>query len=98
MRTKRLLRFEIGESSAVVVARQPGSCVACRADYSFVDTVDANIRAVEERAIAAVGVVNLRVSYQENDADDHATRAMMRILVLDDRAHIDTLEDTDSSA
>ncbi|GJS28404.1 reverse transcriptase domain-containing protein [Tanacetum coccineum] len=114
-------RFEVGESStAAAAARQPGSFVARRADYSFVDIVDANIRVVEERAMAAVRVVNLRVSYQADvrwreseefytrhqdvqddraamrrqDADDHATRAMMRIHVLEDRARIDTLEDT----
>ncbi|GKA70223.1 putative reverse transcriptase domain-containing protein [Tanacetum coccineum] len=32
------------------------------------------------------------------DVNDHATRAMMCIHVLEDRAHIDTLEDTDSVA
>ncbi|GKD89034.1 hypothetical protein Tco_1364541, partial [Tanacetum coccineum] len=32
------------------------------------------------------------------DVDDHATGAMMRIHVLEARAHIDTLEDTSSSA
>ncbi|GJS41490.1 hypothetical protein Tco_0566533 [Tanacetum coccineum] len=45
---KRLLltdptpRFEVGESYVVVVARQPGSTVARRVDYSFVDIVDAS--------------------------------------------------------
>ncbi|GJX40174.1 putative reverse transcriptase domain-containing protein [Tanacetum coccineum] len=56
--------FEIGESSAAVATRQLVSSVARRADYGFVDTVDASIRAAEERAIATVRVVNLRVSYQ----------------------------------
>ncbi|GJW60793.1 hypothetical protein Tco_0110128 [Tanacetum coccineum] len=32
------------------------------------------------------------------DVDDHATRDMMRIHVLEHRAHIDTLEDISSSA
>ncbi|GKC19514.1 hypothetical protein Tco_1021664, partial [Tanacetum coccineum] len=42
----------------------PGSFMARRADYGFVDTVDASIRATEQRAMAAVRVVNLRGSYQ----------------------------------
>ncbi|GKB30533.1 hypothetical protein Tco_0869934 [Tanacetum coccineum] len=135
-------RFVIRESSAA--ARQPRSSVVHRADYSFMDTVDAKIRAVEERAMVSVRVVNLRVNYQADvymreseefythhqdvqddratahnraleahiatietqlyrmewqrqDVNDHATRSMMRIYVLKDRAHIDTLEDTDSS-
>ncbi|GKB09378.1 hypothetical protein Tco_0837690 [Tanacetum coccineum] len=41
-----------------------GSFVARRADCSFMDTVNASIRAVEERAMDAVRVVNLRFSYQ----------------------------------
>ncbi|GKE97137.1 hypothetical protein Tco_1581992, partial [Tanacetum coccineum] len=58
-------RFEIRESSAAAAAaRHPGSSVAHIADYSFVDIMDASIQAVEERAMAAVRVVNLRVSYQ----------------------------------
>ncbi|GJZ69081.1 hypothetical protein Tco_0632631 [Tanacetum coccineum] len=67
---KRLLltaptpRFEVGKSSAAAAARQPGSTVARRVDYSFVDTVDASIRAFERRTMAAIEVVNLRVSYQ----------------------------------
>ncbi|GJX47137.1 hypothetical protein Tco_0272327 [Tanacetum coccineum] len=46
---KRLLftaptpRFKFGESS-VAAARQPGSTMARRVDYSFVDTMDANVR------------------------------------------------------
>ncbi|GKA48905.1 putative reverse transcriptase domain-containing protein [Tanacetum coccineum] len=56
--------FKIKESSVVVAARQPGFSVARRADYGFVDIVDASIGAAEERAMAAVRVVNLRVSYQ----------------------------------
>ncbi|GJR65685.1 putative reverse transcriptase domain-containing protein [Tanacetum coccineum] len=39
-----------------------------RVDYNFVDTVDASIRASERRTMAAIEVVNLRVSYQ---ADVH---------------------------
>ncbi|GKG57999.1 hypothetical protein Tco_0589610, partial [Tanacetum coccineum] len=35
--TAPTLRFEVGESYIVDVARQPGSTVARRVDYSFVD-------------------------------------------------------------
>ncbi|GJS38963.1 putative reverse transcriptase domain-containing protein [Tanacetum coccineum] len=64
---KRLLltapipRFEGGESSAA--ARQSGSTVARRVDYSFMDTMDTSIRASKRRTMAAIEVVNLRVSY-----------------------------------
>ncbi|GJR91305.1 hypothetical protein Tco_0215316 [Tanacetum coccineum] len=137
---KRLLltaptpRFKVGESS-VATTRQPGSTMACRVDYGFMDTVDASIRASERRTTAAIEMVNLRVSYQaevcrreskefytrhqdaqryrvvildevgtlrsvgwgtraimchewqrhewqRQDADDHATRAIMRIQAL----------------
>ncbi|GJW03223.1 putative reverse transcriptase domain-containing protein [Tanacetum coccineum] len=57
-------RFEVGESSTTAAARQPGSTVAYKVDYSFMDTVDASIRASERRTMAAIKVVNLRVSYQ----------------------------------
>ncbi|GJY52174.1 hypothetical protein Tco_0443021 [Tanacetum coccineum] len=62
---KRLLltiptpRFEVGESYAAAV-RQSGSTVAHRVDYSFVDTVDASIRALERRTMAAIEMLNLR--------------------------------------
>ncbi|GKG00385.1 hypothetical protein Tco_0302075, partial [Tanacetum coccineum] len=65
---KRLLltaptpRVEIGESSAA--ARQPGSTMARRVDHSFVDTMDTRVRDTERRTMAAVEVVNPRVSYQ----------------------------------
>ncbi|GJT41222.1 hypothetical protein Tco_0941087 [Tanacetum coccineum] len=67
---KRLLltaptpRVEVGESSAAAAARQPGSTMARRVDHSFVDTVDTRVRDTERRTMAAVEVVNLRVSYQ----------------------------------
>ncbi|GJT39462.1 hypothetical protein Tco_0939327 [Tanacetum coccineum] len=53
------IRFEVGESSAAA-ARQPGSTVARRVDYSFVDTMDASIRASERRTMVTIEVVNLR--------------------------------------
>ncbi|GJU11577.1 cytokinin dehydrogenase 3-like protein [Tanacetum coccineum] len=114
------------------IARQLGSTMACRVDYSFMDTVDANIRASERRTMAAIEVVNLRVCYeadvhrrerkefyirhqdvqrdhaalhdeaqayhhecQRQDADDHATKAIMRIQALEAGARVDTLEDTE---
>ncbi|GKF01273.1 hypothetical protein Tco_0028196, partial [Tanacetum coccineum] len=67
---KRLLltaptpRVEVGESSAAVAARQPRSTMARRVDHSFVDTVDTKVQDTERRTMAAVEVVNLRVSYQ----------------------------------
>ncbi|GKC27720.1 hypothetical protein Tco_1035014 [Tanacetum coccineum] len=109
MLTASTPRGETRESSATAAARQPGSTVAHRVDYSFVDTVDANIRASERRTMAAIEVVNLRVSYQvdvrrreseefysrhQDAQEDHvAVRAE-----IEDRAHIETLEDTGSSA
>nr|GEW58437.1 putative reverse transcriptase domain-containing protein [Tanacetum cinerariifolium] len=57
--------FEVGESSAAGAARWPRSTVVRRVDYSFVDTMDANIRSAKRRTMAAIEVVNLRVSYQE---------------------------------
>ncbi|GJZ90924.1 reverse transcriptase domain-containing protein, partial [Tanacetum coccineum] len=66
---KRLLlttprpRCEVGESSAAAT-RQPGPTMASRVDYSFVDTVETRVRDTERRMMAAVEVVNLRVSHQ----------------------------------
>nr|GEZ62132.1 hypothetical protein [Tanacetum cinerariifolium] len=91
-------RFKIRESSVDVATRQPGSSMECRVDYGFVDTVDVNVRrrdskefytrhqdAYDDRAAVRVKI---------EDANDHATRSMMHIHVLEQRAHIDTLEDT----
>ncbi|GKG55443.1 hypothetical protein Tco_0572083, partial [Tanacetum coccineum] len=67
---KRLLftaptpRFEVGESSAAAAARQPGSTMARRVDHSFVDTVGTRVLDTERRMMAAIEVVNLRVSHQ----------------------------------
>ncbi|GJS97125.1 hypothetical protein Tco_0804093 [Tanacetum coccineum] len=64
--TAPTFRFKIRESSTAAAARQPGSSMALRVDYGFMDTVDASIRAAKERAMAAMRVINLRVSYQED--------------------------------
>ncbi|GKB19363.1 hypothetical protein Tco_0853286 [Tanacetum coccineum] len=56
---KRLLlialapRFKIKENSTTTAARQPRSTMGHRVDYSFVDTLDASIRASQQRAMAA---------------------------------------------
>ncbi|GKE99181.1 hypothetical protein Tco_0022532 [Tanacetum coccineum] len=63
-RTLPTPRFKVGESSVVAAARQLGSTMARRVDYSFVDTVDANIRDTKRRTMVAIEVVNLRVRYQ----------------------------------
>ncbi|GJV16623.1 hypothetical protein Tco_1361946 [Tanacetum coccineum] len=44
-----VIRFEVGESSSVVAARQAGHTLAHRVDYGFVDTVDASIHDFESR-------------------------------------------------
>ncbi|GKE56606.1 hypothetical protein Tco_1495791, partial [Tanacetum coccineum] len=139
--------FEVGESSTAT-ARQPRSTVAHRVDYSFLDTIDASIRASKRRTMAVRDHAALRDEvdtlrrylsslctthkqervearqaldrseannrsleariavletqayhheWQRQDADNHATGAMMRIHVLEARARIDTLEDTGST-
>nr|GEV04356.1 hypothetical protein [Tanacetum cinerariifolium] len=94
--TAPTLRFEIGESLTVVTTRQPGSSVAYRADYSFVDIRSRDSNEFYTRhQDASDDCAAVRAEIE--DADDRATIAMMRIYVLEDRAHIDTLEDTDSS-
>ncbi|GJR02856.1 hypothetical protein Tco_0525840 [Tanacetum coccineum] len=99
---KRLLltaptpRFEIGESSTAAAARQPRSTMARRVDYGFVDTLDASIRASEQKAMAAVELVNLRVNYQASvhrrESEEFQTRHQD---AQDDRAalrdEVDTL-------
>ncbi|GJU88323.1 putative reverse transcriptase domain-containing protein [Tanacetum coccineum] len=144
---------EVGESSAIAAARQPGPTIARRVDCSSVDTVETRVRDTERRMMAALEVVNLRVSYQvdvcsreslefysrhhdaqkdraavraeiealarseaysraleariivletqvrrhewqRQDADDRATRHIMRIQALEAGARDDTLEDT----
>ncbi|GJT58550.1 hypothetical protein Tco_1002083 [Tanacetum coccineum] len=61
--TAPTLRFEVRESFAAA-ARQPESIMACRVDHSFVDTVDTRVQDTERRTMAAIEMVNLRVSYQ----------------------------------
>ncbi|GKD70563.1 hypothetical protein Tco_1324653, partial [Tanacetum coccineum] len=55
-------KFEVGESSSAVAARQTGHTLAHRIDYGFVDIVDASICASESKAMTVVGEVNKRVT------------------------------------
>ncbi|GJW60343.1 hypothetical protein Tco_0109678 [Tanacetum coccineum] len=148
---------EVGESFVAAAARQPGPTMARRVDCSSINTVETRVRHTERRMMAALEVVNLRVSYQvdvrsressefysrrhdtqkdraavrveiealarseaysralearvtvletqarrhewqRQDADDRATRHIMRIQALEAGARDDTLEDTGSSA
>ncbi|GJZ45618.1 putative reverse transcriptase domain-containing protein, partial [Tanacetum coccineum] len=98
---------EVGESSAA--ARQPRPTMTRRVNCSSVDTVETRVRDTERRMMAALEVVNLRVSYQvdvrsreslkfysrHHDAqkDRAAVRAKIEAGACDD-----TLEDTGSSA
>ncbi|GKF49361.1 hypothetical protein Tco_0142612 [Tanacetum coccineum] len=55
----------VGESSAAAAAaRQPGPTMARRVDCSSVDTVETRVLDTKRRMMAALEVVNLRVSYQ----------------------------------
>ncbi|GJR49310.1 putative reverse transcriptase domain-containing protein [Tanacetum coccineum] len=42
-------RFEIGESSTAVAARQTGSALTRRVDYGFIDTLDASIQSTDTK-------------------------------------------------
>ncbi|GKD82603.1 putative reverse transcriptase domain-containing protein, partial [Tanacetum coccineum] len=57
------------------------------------DRSEAHNRALEAR-ITVLETQAYRHEWQRQDADDHATGAMIRIHVLEARARIDTLEDT----
>nr|GFA18549.1 hypothetical protein [Tanacetum cinerariifolium] len=55
---------EVGESSAVAAARQPGPTMARSVDCSFVDTMETRFRDTERRMMTALELINMRVSYQ----------------------------------
>ncbi|GKE59042.1 hypothetical protein Tco_1498227, partial [Tanacetum coccineum] len=61
------------------------------------DRSEAHNRALEAR-IAVLETQAYRHEWQRQDADDHATRAIMRIQALEAGARVNTLEDTGSSA
>ncbi|GJY70218.1 putative reverse transcriptase domain-containing protein [Tanacetum coccineum] len=58
------LGVEVGESSAAAVVRQPGPTIARRVNCSSIDTMETRVRDTERRMMAALEVVNARVSYQ----------------------------------
>ncbi|GJV53871.1 putative reverse transcriptase domain-containing protein [Tanacetum coccineum] len=58
--------YEVGESFAAA-ARQLRPTMARRVDCSSVDTVKIRVRDTKRRMMAALEVVNLRVSYQERE-------------------------------
>ncbi|GJY82305.1 hypothetical protein Tco_0495681 [Tanacetum coccineum] len=61
------------------------------------DRSEAHNRALEAQ-IAVLETQAYRHEWQRQDADDHATRAIMRIQALEVGVRVDTLEDTGSSA
>ncbi|GJX02140.1 putative reverse transcriptase domain-containing protein [Tanacetum coccineum] len=71
-------KFEIGESSTAVAARQTGHTLARGVDYGFIDTVDASIQASKGRVMTAVEEVNERVidlaATQRQDAHELQVR------------------------
>ncbi|GKA54909.1 hypothetical protein Tco_0753858 [Tanacetum coccineum] len=100
-------RFEVGESSSVAAARQPGSNLARMVDHSLVDIVDTRVRDTKRRTMAAVEedwaavsaeIKAYRHEWQRQDADDRAIEHIIRTQALEAGARIDTLEDTGSSA
>ncbi|GJR53914.1 hypothetical protein Tco_1404435 [Tanacetum coccineum] len=113
---KRLLltaptpRVEVGESSAVAVARQPGSTMAHRVDHSFVDTVDTRVRDTKRRTIVAIEVINLRrLAYEQesietrqalarSEAYSKALEARIRVLETQAYRHKWQRQDVDDRA
>ncbi|GKF44453.1 hypothetical protein Tco_0131005, partial [Tanacetum coccineum] len=55
---------EVRESSAAAAARQTGPTMTHRVNYSLVDTMETRFRDTERRMMAALEMVNRRVSYQ----------------------------------
>ncbi|GKA81755.1 RNA-directed DNA polymerase [Tanacetum coccineum] len=90
-------RFEVGESSAAV-DRQPGSTVAQVVNLRVSYQADVRRRESEEFYKRHQDAQRDRVAPSDEDADDHATRAIMRIQALEAGARVDTLEDIGSSA
>ncbi|GJU10441.1 putative reverse transcriptase domain-containing protein [Tanacetum coccineum] len=78
--------YEVGESSAA--ARQLGTTMTRRVDYSSVDTVETRVRDTERRMMAALEVVNLRLSYQVDVRSRESSAALeARVTVLETQAH-----------
>ncbi|GKC41233.1 hypothetical protein Tco_1058955 [Tanacetum coccineum] len=100
------IKAYITESSAAV-ARQPGSTMARRVDHNFIDTVDTKVRDTKRRTMAAVEVVNLRVSYQadvrrreslESEAYSRSLEARIRVLETQAYRHEWQRQDADDRA
>ncbi|GKE41179.1 hypothetical protein Tco_1464584, partial [Tanacetum coccineum] len=77
---------DVAESSAAVAARPPRAANRAE-DVGYVIA----LHAIEHRMMTSIEEVNLR------RAEDDAVRQMMHTHVLEARAQIDTVEDTDSS-
>ncbi|GKD47542.1 hypothetical protein Tco_1276518, partial [Tanacetum coccineum] len=71
-------RFEIRESLAAAVSRQTRSTLARGINYGFIDTLDASIRAIDERVVTSLKEDNERmtdiVSTHRHDSEDFFTR------------------------
>ncbi|GKA36364.1 putative reverse transcriptase domain-containing protein [Tanacetum coccineum] len=91
-------RFEVEESFAVAVARQPGSTVAYRVDYSFVDTIDASIQDSERRTMDAKEVVNLRRYHVAlRDEVDTLRRYLSSLCTTHEQERVEARQALDSS-
>ncbi|GJY15626.1 putative reverse transcriptase domain-containing protein [Tanacetum coccineum] len=70
-------RFKVGESSAVVAARQAGHTLAHRVDCGFIDTVDASIRASKSdmvtSAFGRIHALEARDRARPDDLEDTVT-------------------------
>ncbi|GJX65003.1 hypothetical protein Tco_0299346 [Tanacetum coccineum] len=103
---------KVRESSAAAAARQPGSTMARRVDYSFIDTVDTRVQDTERRTMAAVEVVNRRIlrrerlAYEQESIEtrqalarsDAYSRALeVRIRVLETQAYRHELQRQDAN-
>ncbi|GKE26699.1 hypothetical protein Tco_1442083 [Tanacetum coccineum] len=55
---------KVRESSAAAAARRPGPTMARRVDCNSIDIMETRVRDTKRRMMAALEVVNLRVSYQ----------------------------------
>ncbi|GKC69911.1 hypothetical protein Tco_1115794, partial [Tanacetum coccineum] len=100
-------RFEVGESSTAVPARQTGPTLARRVDYEFIENIDASIRASESRVMTAVEDVNERVIdfattqrqdahelqvCDENTQDDRALLIAQVLLLTSERRYFHSMD------
>ncbi|GJU84114.1 putative reverse transcriptase domain-containing protein [Tanacetum coccineum] len=99
---------EVGKSSSTAAARQLGPTMARRVDCSSIDTVETRVRDTESRMMAALEVVNLRVSYQQesmetrqalarSEAYSRALEARVTMLETQARRHEWQCQDADDS-